>query len=74
MRTYRFHGLTPEGAAHLAEELVEEGLRASVLPPGHRLGHGWAVEAEGDGFDESMMEVLAHFFGGTYEGEDLAGA
>ena len=74
MKTYHFHGLTSEGAEHLAEELAEEGLETSILPPGTRPVSGWAVEAEGDGFEESMMEVLAHFFGGTYEGEDLAGA
>ncbi len=74
MRTYRFYGLTPAGAHDLAAALSEDGMGASVLEPGQRPLPGWVVEADGDDRNEGLLETLAHFFGGAYEGEDLSGA
>jgi hypothetical protein len=75
MRTYRFHSLTEEGARNLAGALNEDGMQASVIQPGRRASAGWNVDADGDEErSEGLLEMLAHFYGGTYEGEDLAGA
>lgn len=75
MRTYRFYGLTQAGARDLAGALNEDGMQASVLHPGERSLDGWVVEADGDeARSEGLLEMLAQFYGGTYEGEDLAGA
>lgn len=74
-RTYRFYGLNESGARDLATALNEDGMIASVLHPGVRALAGWVVEADGDEErSESLLEMLASFYGGTYEGEDLAGA
>jgi hypothetical protein len=74
VRSYRFHSLTEEGANELAGALNEDGLKAVVVEPGGRPLPGWVVEAGGDDRSESLLEMLAQFFGGAYEGEDLAGA
>ncbi len=75
MRTYRFYSLTQEGARNLADALNEDGMQASILTPGMRSLDGWVVEADGEeDRSEGLLEMLAHFYGGTYEGEDLAGA
>lgn len=75
MRTYRFYGMTREGARNLAEALNEDGMLAGVLEPGQRAMDGWVVEADSeDDRSEGLLEMLAQFYGGTYEGEDLAGA
>ena len=74
-RTYRFYALTEAGARELASALNEDGMIASTLPPGSRPLDGWVVEADGsEDRSEGLLEMLAGFYGGTYEGEDLAGA
>ncbi|HVM07553.1 MAG TPA: hypothetical protein VM345_03735 [Acidimicrobiales bacterium] len=74
-RTYRFYGLTEAGARELSEALNEDGMIAAALPPGSRPLAGWVVEADGtEDRSEGLLEMLAGFYGGTYEGEDLAGA
>jgi len=75
MRTYRFYGFTPAGAAEMRTALVEDGMEAAVLEPGARPLPGWVVEADGeDDRSEGLLEMLAQFFGGAYEGENLSGA
>jgi hypothetical protein len=75
MRTYRFYGLTRDGARDLAGALNEDGMQAAIVEPGIRAMDGWVVEADGDDDrSEGLLEMLAQFYGGTYEGEDLAGA
>ena len=74
-RTYRFYGLTEQGAEDLAQALNEDGMIAATFPPGSRPLAGWVVEADGsEDRAEGLLEMLAGFYGGTYEGEDLAGA
>ena len=73
MRTYRFHSLTDTGAQQLADALNEDGMRAVVQPPDTHKLPGWGVQADGENRSESLLEMLAQFFGGAYEGEDLAG-
>ena len=74
-RTYRFYGLTEPGARDLSTALNEDGMTARMLEPGRRPLAGWVVEADGDEErSEGLLEMLASFYGGTYEGEDLAGA
>ena len=74
-RTYRFYGLTEKGANDLAGALNEDGMAARILPPDARPLPGWVVEADGAADrSEGLLEMLAGFYGGTYEGEDLAGA
>ena len=74
-RTYRFYGLTEKGAHDLADALNEDGMIASTFAPGARPLAGWVVEADGsEDRSEGLLEMLAGFYGGTYEGEDLAGA
>lgn len=74
MRTYRFYGFTPPGAREMAAALNEDGMRAAILEPGARPLPGWVVEADGDSRSEGLLEMLAQFFGGAYEGENLEGA
>ncbi len=74
MRTYRFYGFTPSGAQEMATALNEDGMQAAVLEPGARPLSGWVVEADGEDRSEGLLEMLAQFFGGAYEGEDLSGA
>ena len=75
MRTYRFHSLTRGSAESLASALNEDGMPAAIYEPGSRPMKGWIVEATGDDDrSEGLLEMLAQFYGGTYEGEDLAGA
>lgn len=74
MRTYRFYGFTPVGAAEMASALNEDGMDATVLDPGARPLPGWVVEADGEDRSEGLLETLAQFFGGAYEGENLSGA
>ena len=74
MRTYRFYGFTPTGAAEMASALNEDGMRAAVRDPGDRPLPGWVVEADGEARSEGLLESLAQFFGGSYEGENLSGA
>lgn len=74
-RTYRFYGLTEPAASELAGALNEDGMVAVTLPPGSRPLEGWIVEADcAEARAEGLLEMLAGFYGGTYEGEDLAGA
>jgi len=74
-RTYRFYGMTENGARELASVLNEDGMVARPLPPGARPLEGWVVEADDtEDRSEGLLEMLAGFYGGTYEGEDLAGA
>ena len=74
MRTYRFYGFTASGAGEMADALNEDGMQARVREPGEVPLQGWVVEADGDGRSEGLLEMLAQFFGGAYEGEDLSGA
>lgn len=74
MRTYRFHSFTRSGATAFAEALTEDGMRIRLHPPDDDELPGWSVEADGDNVSEGLLESLANFFGGVYEGEDLAGA
>jgi hypothetical protein len=74
MRTYRFYGLTAPGAAELAAALNEDGMQAVIHEPGTKPLPGYVVQADGDDRSEGLLEMLAQFFGGAYEGEDLAGA
>lgn len=75
MRTFRFYGLTSLGAKQLAEALAEDGMPAVIHEPGRLPLAGWVVTADGaDERSEGLLELLAQFYGGTYEGEDLAGA
>jgi hypothetical protein len=74
MRTYRFYGFTSSGAGEMAAALNEDGMRARVREPGDTPLQGWVVEADGEDRSEGLLEMLAQFFGGAYEGEDLSGA
>jgi hypothetical protein len=74
MRTYRFYALTSTGAAELANALNEDGMRAEVVPPHVQELPGWIVVASGEDRSEGLLEMLAQVYGGSYEGEDLAGA
>ena len=74
MQTYRFYGFTAHGAGELANALNEDGMRAVVHQPGSKPLPGFVVEADGDGVSEGLLESLAQFFGGAYEGENLSGA
>lgn len=74
MRTYRFYGFTSSGAGEMAAALNEDGMQARVREPGEVPLQGWVVEADGEGRSEGLLEMLAQFFGGAYEGEDLSGA
>ena len=74
MRTYRFYGFTPTGAEEMAAALNEDGMSARVREPGAVPLAGWVVEADGDARSEGLLESLAQFFGGAYEGEGLSGA
>jgi hypothetical protein len=74
MRMYRFYRLDRSRANSLADDLRQQGLNPAVIRPGRRPVPNWVVEASGDDQDEDWLEVLAHFYGGSYEGEDLTGA
>ena len=74
VRSYRFYGLTKEGAAELAGALAEDGMRAEPIPPDKHELPGWVVVASGEDRSEGLLEMLAQIYGGSYEGEDLAGA
>jgi hypothetical protein len=74
VRSYRFYDLTEDGAAALATALVEDGMRTDRLAPGSAELPGWVVVAHGEDRSEGLLETLAQLYGGSYEGEDLAGA
>ena len=74
MRTYRFYGFTAHGAGEMADALNEDGMRAVIHEPGRKPLPGWVVEADGEDRSEGLLEMLAQFFGGAYEGENLSGA
>jgi len=75
MRTYRFYGFTPAGAQEMAAALNEDGMEARIHEPGVLPLAGWIVEADGEeDRSEGLLEMLAQFFGGAYEGEGLSGA
>ena len=74
MRSYRFYDLTKDGAAGLAAALGEDGMRTDRLAPGTAELPGWVVVAHGEDRSEGLLEMLARLYGGSYEGEDLAGA
>lgn len=74
MRTYRFYGFTSHGAEQMADALNEDGMQAAIRSPGERPLPGYVVEADGDNRSEGLLEMLAQFFGGQYEGENLSGA
>ncbi len=73
VRSFRFHGFTRTGAAEMAVALNEDGMTAEVVAP-HSDTSDWGVVANGDDRSEGLLEMLAQFYGGSYEGEDLAGA
>lgn len=72
MRDYRFFGFTEAGAVALAEALGEDGFVVDVEPPGQVELPGWCVEAFGADVSEGLLEDLAHFYGGFYEGEGMS--
>ena len=74
MRTYRFHSLSREGAAELARALGEDGMAVETVEPGDHPLPGWGVVASGEDRSEGLLEMLAQFYGGLYEGEGLSGA
>ena len=74
VRSYRFYGLTEDGAKALAGALGEDGMRTDRLAPGTAELPGWVVVAHGEDRSQGLLEMLAQLFGGSYEGEDLAGA
>jgi hypothetical protein len=74
VRSYRFYGLTEGGATGLAGALGEDGMRTDRLAPSAGGPPGWIVVAHGDDRSEGLLEMLAQLYGGTYEGEDMAGA
>jgi hypothetical protein len=74
VRSYRFYGLSHDGAASLATALGEDGMTAERYPPGVHALDGWVVIASGEDRSEGLLEMLAQIYGGSYEGEDLAGA
>ncbi|MGH9183556.1 MAG: hypothetical protein ACRDZ9_07075 [Acidimicrobiales bacterium] len=72
MRDYRFHGFTREGAAALAGALEEDGFSVERVHPGDQELAGWGVRAHGEPVSEALLEELAQFFGGVYEGDDMS--
>lgn len=74
MRTYRFYGLSQQGASELTAALNEDGMSAEPVVPGATALPGWVVVASGEERSEGLLETLAQVYGGSYEGEDLAGA
>jgi hypothetical protein len=74
VRSYRFHSLTEEGARDLAAALTEDGMRTDVVAPDKHTLPGWGVVANGEDRSEGLLEMLAEVYGGSYEGEGLAGA
>jgi hypothetical protein len=74
VRTYRFYGLTEDGASALSSALNEDGMTAERVSPGSTQLPGWVVVASGEERSEGLLETLAQVYGGSYEGEDLAGA
>ncbi len=74
MRTYRVYALTASSATDLAGALNEDGMTAEVVPPHVQELPGWVVVASGEDRSEGLLEMLAQYYGGSYEGEDLAGA
>jgi hypothetical protein len=74
VRSYRFYGLSEEGAADLAAALNEDGMTAEQIRPEVQELPGWIVVASGEERSEGLLEMLAQVYGGSYEGEDLAGA
>jgi len=59
----------------MADALNEDGMAATVVSPGETPLSGWVVVTEtAEERSEGLLEMLAHFYGGLYEGEDLAGA
>lgn len=71
MRDHRFHSFTREGAHAFAEVLREDGFVFVEVELSDR-HPGWSVHGSADGRHEGLLEVLAQFYGGCYEGEDLA--
>jgi hypothetical protein len=74
VQSYRFHSLTEDGAVELAKALTEDGMRTEVFAPGAHELPGWGVTAAGEYRAEGLLEMLAQVYGGSYEGEGLAGA
>jgi len=74
VRSYRFYGLSEQGATELAAALSEDGMTADRIGPDLHELPGWVVVASGEERSEGLLETLAQFYGGSYEGEDLAGA
>jgi len=74
VRSYRFYGLTEDGATGLAGALGEDGMQTDRFPPSSGGPPGWVVVASGEDRSEGLLEMLAQLYGGSYEGEDLAGA
>ena len=72
MRDHRFHSFTREGAEEFARALGEDGFMFVEWGPSDGTCPGWQVKASADGRSEALLEVLAQFYGGVYEGEDLA--
>jgi hypothetical protein len=72
VRDHRFHSFTEQGAKAFAEVLTEDGfIFVEVSGPDGR-HPGWSVHGSADSMHEGLLESLAQFYGGCYEGEDLA--
>jgi hypothetical protein len=72
MRDHRFHSFTEEGADAFARVLREDGFVFVEVAPSTGQHPGWSVHGSADGMNEGLLETLAQFYGGCYEGEDLA--
>lgn len=77
MRDYRFHGFTRDGAHQFAGVLRDDGFTlvevGRVEEAGAEPGvKGWRVQASGDDVSEGLLELLAQFYGGSYDGEGMS--
>lgn len=72
MRDYRFHGFTRGGAETMAGVLREDGFTSDVVRPADHTLPGWGVVASGESVSEGLLEALAQFYGGSYEGRGLS--
>lgn len=71
MRDYRFHSFSRDGASAFADVLREDGFAMVEVQPSDGHSPGWHVHGMAEDRAEGLLEVLAQFYGGAYEGEDL---
>ena len=72
MRDYRFHGFTRDGAGSFADVLREDGFTMVEVLPSDGRTPGWGVHGMADERSEGLLETLAQFFGGAYDGDGMA--